>query len=93
MTVCVVLVSYERQRRLVIRNLIFQTQGGTKTYDDARHVNVQHPLPGVVRPMDLYEVGLEVIGNGLEFVWSFAVRRDAVKASCIRVRSFLETRN
>ena len=29
--------------------------------------------------MNLYEVGLEVIGNGLKFIRSFAVRRDAAK--------------
>jgi hypothetical protein len=29
--------------------------------------------------MNLYEVGLEVIGDGLIFIQSFAVRRDAVE--------------
>ena len=42
-------------------------------------MNVQHPLPRVARPMCLYEVGLEVIGNGLEFIRPFVVGRDAAK--------------
>jgi len=29
--------------------------------------------------MNLYEVGLEVIGNGLKFIRSFTIRRDAAK--------------
>jgi len=56
-----------------------QAKRGTKTYDNARHMNVQHSLPRVVRPVDLNEVGLEVIGNSLIFIRSFAIRRDAVK--------------
>ena len=42
-------------------------------------MNVQHPLPRIVRPVDLHEVGLEVIGNGLIIIWTFAVGRNAVK--------------
>lgn len=44
--------------------------------DNARHMNIQNPLPRIVRPVDLHEVSLEVISNGLIFVRSFAVRRD-----------------
>ena len=54
--------------------------GTRATYNNARHMNVQHPLSGIVRPVNLYEVGLEVVGDGLVFVRSLAVRRDAVKA-------------
>ena len=43
-------------------------------------MNVQHPLSGIVRSMNLHEMGLEVIGDGLVVVRSLAVRRDAVKA-------------
>jgi len=44
--------------------------------NNGRHMDVQHPLPRVIRPMDLYEVGLEVIRNGLVFIRSFTIRRD-----------------
>ena len=56
-TVWVVLVSYE----VDYQKPDLQAKRGTKTYNNARHMNVQHPLPRVVRPVDLYEVGLEVI--------------------------------
>lgn len=54
-------------------------QGTRATYDNARHMDIQNPLPGIVRPMDLHEVGLEVIRDGFIFVRSFAKRCDAIK--------------
>lgn len=74
-TVWVVLVSYER----LSETLSPAKQGTRATYDNARHMNIQNPLPRIVRTMDLHEVGLEVVRNGFIFVRSFAERRDAVK--------------
>jgi len=54
---------------------------GRFSVDNARHMNVQDPLSGIIRPVDFYEVGLEVVRNGVIFVRSLAVRRDVFRNS------------
>jgi hypothetical protein len=81
-TVWVVFVSYQRQEERVSCQKPYPiAERGTRvTYDDARLMNVQHPLPGIVRSMNLHEVGLEIIRDMFIIVGSFAVGCDTVKA-------------